>query len=80
MHAQLAVAVELELGDVVGDVVDLGGAVGGGVAEDAPNDLSHLVRHHVPIGPSEVGRHGHGGEVGDDWGAQASWRSGRTIP
>ena len=60
----VAPAVALALGDVVGDVVDLpraGRRVG---AEHAADRLAHVVRHRVAVGPREVGRRRHGGEVG----------------
>jgi hypothetical protein len=55
--------VALELGDVVGDVVDLTCALGHPRPEDPRHRLSHAVGEHRTVTPREVRRTDHRGQV-----------------
>ena len=54
------------------------------LAEHRGDRAAHAVGDRLPVRPGEVGGGRHRGEVarpsGDDAGAQASWRSGSSIP
>src|SRR3954463_816474 len=63
VHADGPPAVLLELGDVVGDVVDLPRAVRRVGAEHVGDRAAHAVCDRVAVGPGEVRRRRHRGEV-----------------